>query len=270
MARAGSLCFRSTFLDLSLMKKSPLFRDLIDALDGELDKCAQSHDALLDPYEGWKDSFPVESRDPTTGSVGKKDYPRRLGSPASLGSRWSEDPLPALAARLVEAGGSSACLTRASDALTAFGQLVVAYEQGTYAETPISDWRRIVEDQYKKAENAVNAAKAAIKTWAETTARSAPDSSVLNGKELIFAETLAEMLNIKIDAARKLISGGTYGEAVRIGKHKALFRADFDAALRAQQNPKASAKTASPESSLSDLPRTRHGRGRRAAKKPAE
>ncbi len=245
------------------MKPSTLADDINDALDGELEKCDLNRKALLQLYATWQDDDPEVVRlDSKSSSSTKRRDPKRLGSPATLGSMPSEDPLPALGQRLVKAGGSSASLARVSRATFAFGHLLVSYEQGMCAGMSIQDWRKMVEDHFAKAEASILGARAHLAQWVKGAAANRPNSAVLKDQNLISPEMIQDLLCVDIDAARKIISDGRYGKFVKVGRRQFLLRADFDAALLAQQAARSSSAVKPSTGVLANLPRKPRGKGR--------
>lgn len=250
------------------MKSSPLADDLLDALDGELEKWELVRDALLRPYQARGEAdLVVDSVDIDTKLPTKRRYPKTLGPPFALGAAPSADPLPALGGRLAKAGGRAAWLARVSRATAALGHLVVCYEQGLYAGRPLKDWRKEVAEHYEKVKTAILAAKAEIEAWEKTLPAHRPSSKVLKDEDLVFPEMIMEMLRIKIDAARKLVSSGAFGKPVRLGKRVAVFKKDMYEAMRAQAPEVAPAKEKPPGSPFTDLPRRRRRSAVRRAPK---
>ncbi len=99
--------------------------------------------------------------------------------------------------------------------------------------------------------------------------RTPPDSATSTDLGLISAEMIAALLSIKIDAARKIISGGLYGKCVKVGKRNLLRREDFDAALLGQQAAVTPRPARPTTSVLPNLPRKRRGDRRRTPKPDA-
>jgi hypothetical protein len=257
------------------MKKSTcsLVDDLVDGLDGALELADQTAAALLAPYTTWPDDDLVEGdTDPATGRPVRVPRKRVLGPPFDLAVHDHPDPLERLVDRLEAEGGPTRVLARVRRATARLEHLLISYTAGRYHSSAPSAWRLAVTARQDDVTRFALEARTALEAWeAARKPHEGPDSRVLQGVEFVSAETIVEMEGgrIGLDAARKRIKSGRYGQAVPYGKHRVIPIAAFRAALAAPPDaPRARRVKAGTTDVLARLPR-RRGRRRRPHHDPA-
>lgn len=211
---------------------------LIQGIDGVVKASATSREALLGPYLFRDDEErDVVERDGKGNEVRRHAY-QPLGPPVQLERGVHVLPdLSGLIRCVVEAGGRAEPVRRLQLAAQRLENLVCAYEQGLASACRPSRWVTVVQSHFDSVESAADRAMRWLRHWnQEVEPESGPDSSVLKDREIVFAETLVRMFRgeIKIDAARKMVSGGKLGPVVRIGKRKAVLKSSMYAHLLSQ------------------------------------
>lgn len=225
-----------------------LITDAIAALEALLGLLEQCRAGLLAPYAGWADASPSPGTD-AHGLPVLTPRPLVLGPPVNLGSSHVADPLKSILRRLARVGAPTAALQAVRRQVEKVTQLVAAYEQGLYAGLSPSEWRALVARVCEPGEDLALEARRELETWEKSHAESeGPDDTFLKDRSLIFAEDFVRMFRgeIGIDAARRALSSGRYGQVLRVGKRvavrkEAMFQALKEAATaREEQSKRAS------------------------------
>ena len=252
-----------------LTRLQTLLADLLDALDAAQDQSLQNRDVLIRIYKDFTDERPVDPDAPPA-SGGTPRRPRELGQPVDLNLKSHGDPLASVVKRLERAGAPLRPVSRVRRAMDRFDHVLSSYAAGLYEKSTPSAWRSVVEKAYTDVVTCIGDAEREVKAWAEEEGQAqGPDVRTLNGKDMLFAEDFVELYRgeLKIDAARKLLSSGKVGTPFVIGKRNAVLKDDMFATLaRSAADDKSPRRRGSVAAMLDALPRRRRGQGPRKKK----